>query len=275
MSVLFTFFSILFGVISLLVVLFLVLSLYCYFRFETLPLGIQSKLGVIFHFKVEKIEKMRWKFYPYKNNEKQDTIVISFSGGAIQLASIPRAEFVKTLKDLPCDQLFLADPDQSWYYNDPERNWDGINHLQERLGNLLKDYSNIMVVGNCLGGTGALLFSNLATQAVVFNPFINFINDKRLKVRYGSSRLPKDIKKKHTNLLNDTISQCRGDVYVHVSELNEDDLDQSKYLDTSLENLHIIYHPWSQKNLPGHLKKRDELIPLIYEAYDKMINRKN
>lgn len=42
-------------------------------------------------------------------------------------------EFQNTLKDFPCDQLFVVDPFVLWYMQDREENWKGYDRYVENI----------------------------------------------------------------------------------------------------------------------------------------------
>ena len=121
-----------------------------------------------------------------EEGDRSEALIISFAGGnfvsliipnyqnqlvlsgAVKLSGMPRAEFVKTMSGLQCDQLFLTDPHQSWYLQDDEGNWEGRAVLGRKIQELRDQYKYIMMVGNCLGAAGALLFCDVSLSPFLF-----------------------------------------------------------------------------------------------------------
>eukprot|EP00585_Thalassiosira_rotula_P005468 CAMPEP_0196141910 /NCGR_PEP_ID=MMETSP0910-20130528/10701_1 /TAXON_ID=49265 /ORGANISM="Thalassiosira rotula, Strain GSO102" /LENGTH=520 /DNA_ID=CAMNT_0041403139 /DNA_START=174 /DNA_END=1736 /DNA_ORIENTATION=+ len=76
------------------------------------------------------------------------------------------------------DVLFVADPSQSWYQKDSQGNFDGFREYEQRIHAATRPYDKVSLVGDSMGGSGALLFSHLATESVVaFSPQINLVGD--------------------------------------------------------------------------------------------------
>ena len=145
-------------------------------------------------------------------------LVVGFAGGAMQLMSVPRHEFVKGVGEVcECDRLFLMDPDQSWYLNDPERRWNGLAFHRELLCTFTARYEHVMFVGNCLGAVGVCLFAEYCDYALAFNPQTDPMNDPRRKYRIGAARVPRAIRENILRLLNEGIRACTGTVEVHVT----------------------------------------------------------
>ena len=65
------------------------------------------------------------------------------------------------------DVLFVADPSQSWYQKDDAGAFDGYAQYESRIRAASRPYSRISLVGDSMGGSAALLFSHLATDAIV------------------------------------------------------------------------------------------------------------
>jgi hypothetical protein len=76
------------------------------------------------------------------------------------------------------DVLFVADPAQSWYQKDDCGSFGGFSQYESRLKAASKPYKHVSLIGDSMGGSGALLFSHLATESVVaFSPQVDLLND--------------------------------------------------------------------------------------------------
>jgi len=233
--------------------------------------GILSKLALLFNLRLEYFEKQRWQFTPHEEGRRTKGLIVAFAGGALHLAMIPQREFVKSLSDVPTDKLFLVDPLQSWFLNDPNGEWKGFEYLSEKLSELFQEYQKVLLIGNCMGASGAMLFSHLADRVLVFNPHVALHELKGLK-NLGWRRLPQQWKDNHLTAFSDNLSKCRGHITVHVGT-NAEDLFQIEFL-PSLPNLNLVKHRWNSEDspsLPASLKKRDMLVPLLKEAFVEMM----
>ncbi len=72
------------------------------------------------------------------------------------------------------DVLFVADPAQSWYQKDDGGGFEGFAQYESRIKAASKPYERVSLIGDSMGGSGALLFSHLATDSVVaFSPQVD------------------------------------------------------------------------------------------------------
>jgi len=65
------------------------------------------------------------------------------------------------------DVLYVADPAQSWYQKDDRGGFNGFAQYESRIKAASKPYKHVSLIGDSMGGSGALLFSHLATESVV------------------------------------------------------------------------------------------------------------
>ena len=105
------------------------------------------------------------------------TLVVSFSGGATNKIGMPRTEFMRTINSAgpaaaACDKLFVLDPTgMSFYTKD-------LLSFCETLKAVTSSYARVVLLGNCMGGTGAILCAPLLnlsadSSVVVFNPVVD------------------------------------------------------------------------------------------------------
>jgi len=235
-------------------------------------LGLISKISAIGGFQLEFLEKQRWQFFQFNREKKSEKLIVSFAGAALRVGGTPIAEFKKTLHEMECDQLFLIDPNQSWYLNDPKLQWNGYEYHSEKLKNFIKEsnYKKVMFIGASLGATAALLYSNMSDLVLAFNPQVD-INRLRGMMGWNARRVPKHIRINFCNLLNNNISKCNGKIFAHISTLPGDAL-QATYL-KPVDHLTIVKHlDFDEHGLASHLKKKGQLVSLIKDAYDKYLN---
>ena len=184
---------------------------------------------------------------------------------------------MQSLSTLQCDQLFLMDPSQMWYLKGTKRDWKGFEELNEKLKIISEEYEKVIMIGNCLGATGALLFSSHSNYTIAFNPFVNLDKVHSKIVKFWARKIPRNLRNEIPMMISNSIQNSKGKVYVHIGN-DKCDIEQSLYLN-SCDNLKIEYHTWSKSknssSLPGEMKKKDQLYPLIMNAYQSVIEEIN
>ncbi|ETO28593.1 hypothetical protein RFI_08537 [Reticulomyxa filosa] len=175
----------------------------------------------------------------------QKCLVISFSGGAIKIGGYSQIEFRRVLSECVTeihnddtnyddndgndnkekeskheyafDQLYVLDPTgMSWYSYVYDKTytsnwWDGWKVLGKNLREILKHYKYCLYIGNCMGGTGALIASSYVPEnitrchVVTFNPHLSPSTHPEWAARLGSWLLP-------SRLRNGLLQACTASV---------------------------------------------------------------
>ena len=124
------------------------------------------------------------------NVRRSKRLVIAFSslgnglvrfefGGS--LAKLNRQLRDKDKESDTFDVLFVADPSQSWYTKDSNGKFNGYEEYEKRIRAACRPYNHISIVGDSMGGSAALLFSHISTDAVVaFSPQVNLNGDEHV-----------------------------------------------------------------------------------------------
>jgi hypothetical protein len=111
-------------------------------------------------------------------------------GGIQQGLGIPPFEFLRSLNGMPCDQLFLRDFHQAWYHHGVDEQITSLPQLLDALKDFVhrQSYQKVIVMGNSMGGYGALLLGHFlkADTVLAFAPQ-TFINT-RLRWWHGDRR---------------------------------------------------------------------------------------
>lgn len=104
------------------------------------------------------------------------TLIIAFSGGATNKIGVPRTEFLRTLNragsaSAVCDKLFVLDPTGMSFYT------ENMASFCATLRTVAAPYQRCVLLGNCMGATGALLCAptlGLApdSSVIAFNPVV-------------------------------------------------------------------------------------------------------
>lgn len=217
-------------------------------------LSLVTKLSCLFNIPMPQLENSRLMFYPCLANDlelksqqsmaagdmleylnraiRADTLIVAFSGGAVNKIGVPRIEFRRVLSrkgsmTASCDQLYVLDhTGMSFYSNLGDCNVDvGMETSSEKpLGATLKivfaKYSRVVLVGNCMGATGALRCANMLPSAnctvLAFNPEIAPQVDSRLSFRLVS-RLKPSFCHKLPYIIENAVAQSVARVFLHSS----------------------------------------------------------
>ena len=91
----------------------------------------------------------RWGALPsHTRTPRASTLIIAFSGGAINKIGIPWHEFRRTLSSSAsaseCDQLYVLDPTGMSMYA------HGLAQFEQMLRDLTAGYARCVFVGNCM-----------------------------------------------------------------------------------------------------------------------------
>jgi len=229
--------------------------------------GQLSKLSTLFGFKVEKLEKDRWIFVAIKEGSTSDLLVVSFAGGALRIGGHTRPEFQKTLATFDCDQLYLTDPSQSYYLNDPQGNWNGFEYHNNKLKELTSSYKYVLFIGASMGGSAALLFSHLANGVIAFNPLIDLEGETRFNFRIGIYFLPKSLRVSFRQTVCQNIEKGTGVINIHVSNSKEEIFHTLGLPSKTNVNL---YHDHVNHNLAIYLRNNGKLVPIIKNEVERL-----
>ena len=70
------------------------------------------------------------------------------------------------------DVLFVVDPHRSWYCGGEPQ---ALQHMyRSRLQQYTQQYNEVIMIGDSMGATASLLFSDLATYVLAFCPQVGF-----------------------------------------------------------------------------------------------------
>jgi len=258
------------SVIALMIAI-VIASIVVYFLYRWISrdghLGYLAKICHLMGVKLDSIEKRRWMFFPHDTLMRSDTLIVSFAGGAMKISGIPYTEFRRSLSNFKCDQLYVMDPTgMTWYLQDPTSNWNGYKYYESELRQITKNYSKCMFIGNCMGGSGALMMSHLATKVVVFNPHVDTSIQPSKIMKFANWMLPSSMKREVYRLIDQNVSSTKAIVHVHCSK-NEEARHQTTLLP---HNVKVTLYD-TNKGASAYLKENGKLIPLITEEFEEMI----
>eukprot|EP01043_Picozoa_sp_COSAG02_P024526 COSAG02_NODE_1342_length_13169_cov_11.075905_5_plen_1026_part_00 len=68
------------------------------------------------------------------------------------------------------DVLHVIDPSSTWWSQDPGCRWDGFSYYQQEVAARVAGYDRVLVLGDSMGGGGALMLAPLAHRVLCFTP---------------------------------------------------------------------------------------------------------
>jgi hypothetical protein len=194
------------------------------------------------------------------------------------------------------DALFLTDPAQCFYLQDPNYQWEGLIYYRNLVDIYSRLYQHVILIGASLGGTMVCMCADLATISIAFNPILD-PTLLGLPWRFMGAYCPRQ----QAQVIRDQIQinmekikakKCNHDcvLHIHWSQLSDSDQRQAhrivgggkhkkprkiecltSVLDfdinhpymNSLTGVHIWLHQCSRHALAMYLKRTEQLIPLL------------
>lgn len=111
-----------------------------------------------------------------RDGVRVDTLVVAFSSLG---NGVIRPEFRGSLQQTGNDSkggdydvLYVLDPARSWYSQDPACTWSGFEYFESEISKVIASggYKHVFMMGDSMGGSGALLFAHLASRVLAFVP---------------------------------------------------------------------------------------------------------
>jgi len=146
------------------------------------------------------------------------TLVVAFSGGAVNKIGLSRMEFRRMLSargsaTAHVDQLYVLDPTgMSFYSHD-------LAAFTARLRRVVEAYDRVVFIGNCMGGSAVLRFAPLlrpTDTVLAFNPEVDPRVDPRRPFRMAARLAPRDAGGL-AETLRTALQRTRARIHVHSS----------------------------------------------------------
>lgn len=197
-------------------------------------------------------------------------------GGVYGALGIPPFEFFQVTKSLPVNKIYLRDPNQSWYHGGLPGISKDIVETVDFLQKLIDFYniSNVVIVGNSMGGFAAILFGTLLNAQTVhaFSPqtFIDRFSRWRYSDRRWQNKIGKiyDLKSIKFFSLKKVIKKKKPDTNIYVYYSANDRLDEihAKQL-VKFKNVNNFVFPCGGHNLIKLLRDNGKLINIIGKSF--------
>jgi len=152
---------------------------------------------------------------------------------------------------LDVDALYVCDPANAWYLQDPGRNWCGIEHFSGLVRAHANAYGHrVMMLGSSMGATACLLFAEFAGLALAFSP--------QVELRTGQGRfLDPSVLDRFEARVAASLRGCCGRVVVHVGRRHHQDARAARGLAAKAPDVvHVAYHETEQHNTTKYLHER-------------------
>jgi hypothetical protein len=241
--------------------------------------GYIHKVLALLGIELPHFERIRFEHIVSQHQRNDDTdertLCVAFAGGAVRIGGLPRAEFRQTLTSMGTDALFLVDTAQRFYT-------DKVEQLRDKIATLKREfrYTRTVMIGSCMGGSGALRFADLADCVLAFVPPVDLKSRDFFWYRVGGLRLESRARHAFADALLDSVSRCRGAVHCYFAG---DDVRWHRQADILLQKrssrsrssggsggggkvrVHMVPDCTSPVQ---HFKRRNQLLPLIRLALE-------
>lgn len=213
---------------------------------EALRGALTDRLGLVDHL-----------FEPLcKDGRRADVLLVAFAAqgpGMLQWA-VPCA--AARAAGVSIDALYLADPSNSYYLQDPTGEWDGVSHFERIVREHADGYARVFMVGSSMGATAALMHAHLAHRCLAFGPRVD------LRRTHGSY-VPDCAKRACSDAVDRSLRGLGGaSVAVHVGRQNAVDVMQADVV-RGLEHVTVVEHETFHHNVPMYLEREGGLVPLL------------
>lgn len=148
------------------------------------------------------------------------------------------------------DVLYVVDTRRSWYDGGDE----GFDYWYQRLAGAVKSYKRVVMLGDSMGATAALMFSPLATAVLAFCPQVDL---ERSAIRPGSSSAWFAALRQR---LMANVKASDADIQVFTGTW-EHDLGQARLLPCEEVTLHV--KQYDSHRLAYYLNAQEQLVPII------------
>ena len=226
-------------------------------------------------------------FDPSCKGVRGDVLLVAFAaqGPGMQQWVAPCA--ATRAAGVSLDALYLADPSNSYYLQDPTGEWHGIQYYDQLVREHAMNYSKVLMIGSSMGGTAALVHAKLATRVISFGP-------KTELERCHGSFLPEGARRAcHEAIVANTARSQSRSITIHVGSGNLEDVLQAERVAqrTPPTQLHssspsilitasspsrvscasIIEHDTFHHNVPMYLEREGMLVGLFKSECEALL----
>src|SRR5690554_3142961 len=212
-------------------------------------------------------------------NNGSASLLVSFGGIRMGLG-MPVFEFYNSLENVPCDKIFITDPNQGWYHKGINSELTDIYKIAGFLKAEIEKaaYTNVCFIGNSMGGYAAMVFGSLLNvpHIIAFSPqtFIDkwnrfFFQDKRWSAQlqrvYGYPQRGREFfdLKKH---LNSSSLDFTGNIAIYYSKKDKLDGIHAERL-RKFESVNLNPYDFGGHQLIRALKESGQLSGIFSQIF--------
>jgi acyl-CoA synthetase (AMP-forming)/AMP-acid ligase II/Leucine-rich repeat (LRR) protein len=156
------------------------------------------------------------------------------------------------------DALYVADPSNSYYLQDPSGGWDGVSYYGALVRHHAAHYKAVLLLGSSMGASACLHHCDLASRAIAFAPRVD------LSASHGAY-IPKRAREAGLQRTMSALTNlhARGGVCtVHAGRTNYVDTAQVAHV-AHMPSVAVEAWPTFHHNVPAFLEREGRLVPLI------------
>ena len=161
------------------------------------------------------------------------------------------------------DALFVADPSNSYYLQDPTGKWEGVSYYEALLRRYTPKYRRVLLIGSSMGASACLQHAYLGHRAIAFAPRID------LSASHGTY-IPLGARTSGLERTRRSLTKMGGTACVHCGRSNYVDLAQVEHV-RDLPKLQVRAWPTFHHNVPAWLEKEGRLVPLIKQELVRLL----
>ena len=156
------------------------------------------------------------------------------------------------------DALFVADPSNSYYLQDPDGTWDGVSYFARLVGRYTCEYERVLLIGSSMGASACLHHCDLASRAIAFAPRVD------LSASHGAyiPSAARDTGLQRTLGALTRLHAKGGTCTVHAGRTNYVDTAQVAHV-AHMPSVVVEAWPTFHHNVPAFLEREGRLVPLI------------
>jgi len=195
-----------------------------------------------------------------EKESKRGVLLVAFAGGGVRMGGIPLPEWRKTCSKIQgIDYLTVVDVHQKWYLQ-------GHHRWRERFRATFARYERVVMIGNCMGASAALLFADMADAVIAFAPQTCLVRAKG-KYWLNGLRCSAEERRCFNGWILERAAAC-PDVYVRYSPKKD-----TYFAGFLPEGMARIEEGCDEANVPLWMKRQGTLVPFVEETIRRVCGR--
>ena len=214
-----------------------------------------SLLGVL----TDRVAVVDHRFEPACRGVRGEALLVAFAAQGPGLQQWVAPCSAARAAGVQLDTLYLADPSNSYYQQDPTGGWGGHSHFEAIVREHGQHYGKVLMISSSMGATAALQHAALADRVLAFGP------RAALHSTHGSF-VPEHAQRACADAIRRALEAARRSVAVHVGTGNLLDMQQAGLV-RGMPGVEVAEHDTFHHNVPMHLEReglfKRELLTLL------------